>query len=477
MTTGYQFRRFGPFELDVAGGELSREGAVVRLELQPLKVLALLTERPGRVVSRSEIRETIWGPDTYVDFDQGLNYCVRKIRIALGDDSANPVYLETLPKKGYRFVHLVEEGSIGPDGAWTYTGSRARGPHTGGMQKGVAGLAIILLLTFGVFLVGEAVSSAASETVNYPPEARRAFMRGRFLAQDATPLAQRRSLQHYRRAIETAPTWPEPYAAMSSARLALGDIDLARKAAEKALRLDSDQQEALRTLAVIALRRFDIRSAEELFRRAQTADPLDADTLRLYANLLSATGRHTDATRSIGQAIELDPLSLLVRGDAGWHFFLARRYTEAAQQCHQALELAPNNRNQHWLLGQIYALTDQPRLALNETVAFVDILTGKPEMGDALRQEFTRAGLSATWSELLNRAERLPPAAIQQVSYRAAALAAQLGDLPGAMRWLKRAQEAGSGTLLFLAVDPRFDSVRDAPEFREFAFRLRPPEV
>ena len=473
--TENQYRRFGPFELDVGGGQLKHKGAIVRLEPQPLKILALLTERPGLVVSRSEIRETVWGPDTYVDFDQGLNYCIRKIRLSLGDNSANPVYLETLPKKGYRFVHPVEEGIVGPNGSAIYPGRRSRVLRTGSMQKGVAVLAVASLLVFGTFLIGGGVPGGDSGAKSYPPEAGQALVRGRYLAQDGTPQGLRRSLAYYERAIEIAPAWPEPYAALGSARLALGEVVAAREASEKAIHLDTRQGEALRTLAIIGLYRFDWASAEKNFRRARESNPPDADTLRHYANFLSATGRHEEAIRAIGRAIDLDPLSLLVQGDAGWHYFLARRYAEAAEQCHLALELSPGNSTQHWLLGQIHAQAGRPQLALSEAVAFVDIVTGNPEGGSALRREFARAGLPAVWGELLNRAEQMPPAAMRQFAYHSAALAAQLSDLPGTMRWLKKAKDSGTGTLIFLGADPQFDSVRDAREFQDFLSRLRPP--
>src|ERR1700736_4561186 len=93
--------RFGAFELDLRSGELRKDGAIVRLTPQPFKVLTLLARRSGEVVSRDEIQHQIWGGDTFVDFDQGLNFCVRQIREALEDDAEAPQYIETLPRRGY----------------------------------------------------------------------------------------------------------------------------------------------------------------------------------------------------------------------------------------------------------------------------------------------------------------------------------------------------------------------------------------
>jgi DNA-binding winged helix-turn-helix (wHTH) protein len=96
--------RFGPFELDVRSGELRRNGTTVRLQPQPLKVLLLLAGRPGEVVTREEIQADIWPAGTFVDFEQSLNFCIRQIRAALRDDANAPRYVETLPRRGYRWV-------------------------------------------------------------------------------------------------------------------------------------------------------------------------------------------------------------------------------------------------------------------------------------------------------------------------------------------------------------------------------------
>jgi DNA-binding winged helix-turn-helix (wHTH) protein len=99
--------RFGDYELDSHSSRLIRDGRPVKIQPQPLRVLGVLVERPGEIVSREELQARIWGDVTFVEFDQGLNYCIRQIRLALGDEASEPVYVETLPKKGYRFIAPV----------------------------------------------------------------------------------------------------------------------------------------------------------------------------------------------------------------------------------------------------------------------------------------------------------------------------------------------------------------------------------
>ncbi len=98
---------FGSFEVDIVSGELRRQGLKIRLQDQPFRLLVLLLDRAGDVVTRDEVRETLWPADTYVDFDHSLNTAVRKLREALGDSAETPRYVETIPRRGYRFIAPV----------------------------------------------------------------------------------------------------------------------------------------------------------------------------------------------------------------------------------------------------------------------------------------------------------------------------------------------------------------------------------
>lgn len=100
--------RFGSFEFDTATGELRRDGVQVRLQAQPAKVLAHLVLHAGETVSRDDLHSTIWGDDTFVDFERGLNVCIAQIRSALGDESTSPRFIRTLPRRGYQFICPVE---------------------------------------------------------------------------------------------------------------------------------------------------------------------------------------------------------------------------------------------------------------------------------------------------------------------------------------------------------------------------------
>jgi DNA-binding winged helix-turn-helix (wHTH) protein len=105
----HQTYRFGIFEFDTKHFELRRDGQSSRLQRQPARVLAILIEHAGQLVSRDDLRRAIWGDDTFVDFDRGLNFCIAQIRTALGDDAGTPRVVRTVPTKGYQFVCPVEK--------------------------------------------------------------------------------------------------------------------------------------------------------------------------------------------------------------------------------------------------------------------------------------------------------------------------------------------------------------------------------
>ena len=104
--------RFGVFELDVQSGELRRHGLKIRLPDQSFQILRILLDRPGEVVTREELQQRLWTSDTFVDFDDGLNSAIRKLRDALDDSAENPRFVETLPRRGYRFIASVTPATL-----------------------------------------------------------------------------------------------------------------------------------------------------------------------------------------------------------------------------------------------------------------------------------------------------------------------------------------------------------------------------
>jgi len=107
-TTNLEILRFSTFELNLETRELRQRGQKIKLQEQPLQVLAALLERPGEVVTREELRSKLWSADTFVDFDHSLNAAIKRLRDALGESAEAPIFVETLARRGYRFIGNVE---------------------------------------------------------------------------------------------------------------------------------------------------------------------------------------------------------------------------------------------------------------------------------------------------------------------------------------------------------------------------------
>jgi DNA-binding winged helix-turn-helix (wHTH) protein len=128
--------RFDVYEVDLRAQELYKSGKKVKLQIQPFQVLAMLLEHPGDVVTREELRTRLWPADTFVDFDHSLNTAVKKLRQALGDDIKKPRFVETLPKRGYRFLGLLKGGQAAGSGvSAAATGSGTVSTASAGTRK------------------------------------------------------------------------------------------------------------------------------------------------------------------------------------------------------------------------------------------------------------------------------------------------------------------------------------------------------
>ncbi len=197
-TADQRVLRFGQFELDLRTGELRKSGSLVKIQQQPFKVLALLATRAGELVTREEMHQQVWGEDTYVDFDQGLNFCIKQIRAALGDQADTPRYVETLPRRGYRFIAPIESPPVAPPPepvrptplpfrSPVVPGRRAedRVPVRPRRRRAVwaaAGLALVAAIALAGFAVGRASGGSRS-----PVFRRLTFRRGVVEAARFTP--------------------------------------------------------------------------------------------------------------------------------------------------------------------------------------------------------------------------------------------------------------------------------------------------
>src|SRR5438477_8609222 len=162
LSTAGQVIRFGSFEVDLRSGELRRNGLTVRLQGQPFQILAMLLEHPGELVTREDIRRRLWSADTFVDFEHSLNAAIKRLREALGESAENPVFIETLPRRGYRFLAPIQNQSARTVAALApptpqKSGSRQYG-LVGALALTIAGL--VALYNLGIFSFHKSQASA-----------------------------------------------------------------------------------------------------------------------------------------------------------------------------------------------------------------------------------------------------------------------------------------------------------------------------
>jgi DNA-binding winged helix-turn-helix (wHTH) protein len=169
MSSSSRFH-FGGVTFDVASGDLTRGGARTRLQPQVAALLLVLLENAGSVVTRSDLQARLW-PDTTVEFDEGINFCVRQLRVALGDDSSAPRFIETLPKRGYRF--------LAPVTADTAAGEASPREPAPPAPTAAAGETVTRSRAMAPILLSAAALALAAGLT--------ALARGRWLARDATP--------------------------------------------------------------------------------------------------------------------------------------------------------------------------------------------------------------------------------------------------------------------------------------------------
>jgi TolB-like protein/DNA-binding winged helix-turn-helix (wHTH) protein/Tfp pilus assembly protein PilF len=145
--------RFEAFELDTRSGELRQEGVPVKLQPQPFKVLALLVERAGELVLRDDLKKALWGAETYVDFERGLNFCINQARAALGDSADSPRFIQTVPRRGYRFIAPVEaQSGVRVETEPVQTTQRASEEHPG-WRLPLIGIAFLATLVAGATFI------------------------------------------------------------------------------------------------------------------------------------------------------------------------------------------------------------------------------------------------------------------------------------------------------------------------------------
>jgi DNA-binding winged helix-turn-helix (wHTH) protein/Flp pilus assembly protein TadD len=466
--------RFGPFELDPRSAELRREGELVPLQLQPARILLLLVERAGELVAREEIRALVW-PDRVVDYEHGLNYAIRQIRAALGDDADSPAYIETLPRRGYRFTAGVRRETAR---------SEVAAPRRRVLGYALAGLVAVAAVVVFAGLNGDlAVAPGVPDTLRASeppmlpkdPAAREAYLIGRGLLPSRNREDLERARREFERVLELEPDQAGALVGLGEALLRMGRGGEARRPLERSLELAPDDPQAHHLLAqVLLFHSWEWDAAERHFDRAIRLRPGYAAGYQVRAYWLALTGRMEEALAAMTTALRLDPLSSYVQADAGWINYWAGHLEEAVARCERTLELDPESGSAKTCL--LFARIAQGNAAAEREAARALMVSHGATPADlaSLDAVPVEAGLGRYWTWEVDRLEALAERSPQD-AFLLALASAQLGRNDTAFRELEAARRGRTSWMLWLEVEPRLAPLRKDPRWPALVRRMGYP--
>ena len=337
--------RFEGGRLDLNSGELHLEGQTVRLQQQPFRLLVVLVEHPGRVVGRDELRARLWPDDTNVMFDQGIDTSIRKLRSAFRDDPVHPQYIETLPRRGYRWLKTV---------TW-----EAPGTPTIGTAEGPSAHAVQLASARGHRLVPPTTRLAGQV------ESDEAFLLGRRALNQVTPESVTQARAWFEQAIAMNATHAAAYSGLArcwfvSAHFGLGPasdlMPLAKDAALRAVSLDEQDAEAHATLGQIAgAFDFDWQEAMRRYQRVLSCRPVSLMAQQWCAQfILLPLRRFDEAIAMIEPLLIVEPCELFLRKTFGEALAMRGHHARAIEQLRQCLALDQTFWLAHFALGNVY---------------------------------------------------------------------------------------------------------------------------
>lgn len=519
--------RFGVFEADLDQRVLTKNGARVRLQDQPFQILVLLLEHVGEVVTREDLRQNIWSSDTFVAFDDGLNTAVKKLRLALGDAADNPLYIETVPRRGYRFVAPVAFRSeslddsllpveaemrhgAGPSGGnlpesfaldsgadGRNPAPRASGPHRNWWLTAAA--AIMLLAGCRQFLIWHAAQSsqeiakaaqvhladgAAPNPANLAQATQNAlqdYLQGNHYWAARTEGGLPKAVEYFQRSIAEDPSFARSWAALANCYIVYpmfpGGVSQtvgypkAAQAAQKALALDSSLPEAHLAAAEVAFYvDWDFKTAQQEFDRTLELSPNYVTAHQWYGEFLSLMGQHAQAIHEDETAARLDPNSAIIHHQLGNTLQEARQYDRAIAEYQRSIQLSPTYAlNYH---AMMWAQRRQGRYA--DAVKSMMTAAGlyDKSVGAGMLKEVAAAYAAGGRKAFLRKEVEIASEGTRPSIYLARDYA-QLGNKDMAIRWLERAFQLHDMEVFYMNNDPEFDSLRSDPRFQSLAKQIR----
>jgi len=501
--------RFGVFEADLCAGELRRNGVKVRLQDLPFRTLALLLARPGEVITREEFRQALWPPDVFVDFEQGISSAVMRLRDALRDSADNPIFIETIERRGYRWIGPIHppapppvpvpeppraKSDIEPESLPEPVPPRSSPVF---WRRLVFALPLLVLL-FAVWIFRPGNRSAAVGAMSIPVsikgqhspanrEAEDFYLKGRFYWNKRTPESLNQAVEAFTQAVGRDPNYADAYVGLADCYNLLREFSAmpandayfkAFAAAKKAVELDPQSADAHASLGFVSFwGMWDAHDAEKEFRRALELDPNNAKAHHWFATFLHGLGRDQEALTEIELARKLDPHSSAILADKGELLRGAGRYDEALQVLTQLETVEPDFVSPHvYLQSAYFDKGDYPRyIAELKREASLRHDAAKLSEADAAAKGFAAGGERGLERALLSERTRLYEQG-KLSPYWVAESEARLDKTDEAIRYLNMCVQSHDELALNVSQDHSFNNLHGKPGFEQmFAILGLPP--
>lgn len=362
-----QTLRFGPFQLDARSGQVRKDGVGLKLQGQPIQILELLLEHPGELVTREELRQLLWPSDTFVDFDHSLNTAIKKLRQALDDDPTIPRYIETIPKRGYRFIGDVDrQQPLEPGHQQSAPAPLWRRLRILLHRHYVVAAAIALLLVIAIYAYTAARVRRGAPLLSVKNgRAAHELYLGGMKDLDRWDKAGKidTAISRFGQAIVADPKFALAFSALCEAYWAKYRIDHNLewvKEAETNCRRAAELSTRLPAVYVTLSRLHNGQGEHDLalqeIQQALELEPRDPDALLGKASIYASMGRIDEAEAIYKNAAALRPQHWGAYYELGGFYYRQRRFADAAAQFEKVLEITPDNAMVHATLGAMLQL-------------------------------------------------------------------------------------------------------------------------
>ena len=497
--------RFGVFEADLRAGDLRKKGTKVKIQDLPFRALGVLLSRPNEIVTREEFRHALWPQDVFVDFDRAISSAIKRLRDALGDPAENPFFIETIERRGYRWIAPTFE--VPTSSTVTLPASDASeaelepavssvavpdslisppafSPASRGLQH--ATLVLALLLAAGIIFFGfhgiKAADNSSRSAANaglHPAnkEAKDLYLQGRYYWNKRTPGDLQKAVDSFTQAIVHDPEYSDAYCGLADSYNLLREFSAMKSseaypralaAARKAVEFDDKSSRAHTSLAFVSFwGTWDATTADREFRRAIELDPNNANAHHWYSPVLKTMGRYPEALTEIERAQALDPTSKSVLADKGILLYEMGRQQEALDLLRQMEKAEPEFVSPPRYLARIYLnMGDYPNYLMElRKSATLNHDSTALVVASAAEKGYAAGGAHAMFENIRNEQQKL----YDQGKFSPLTLAgtcALEGDKRDALKYLKIAYDQHEDDVVGLAANPLFDNLHDDPEMQ-----------